>query len=92
MSIGIFTYFASATIFGNITGSAVGRGFATIFTPLAIGGFFLLYSKIEKTNKCRIPAKLRWLPLSLGMVGLIYPESVVRPERVRHLAGGTPVR
>ena len=47
---GVFIYVASTTIFGNVTGSILGRAFAGIFVPLAISGLYLILNK-EKQIK-----------------------------------------
>lgn len=62
-NIFIFLYLISPTIFGNATGSAIGRAFSMVFVPLVVGGFFLiLYGNY----------KFDWLWLGLGMTGVAF--------------------
>ena len=60
---GVFIYVASTTIFGNVTGSILGRAFAGIFVPLAISGLYLILNKEKQYD---------WLYLALGMSGLVF--------------------
>lgn len=59
----VFMYMVSATIYGNATGSAIGRDFAQVFVPMVIGGMYLILYKEDRYD---------WLWLGIGMTGLMF--------------------
>ena len=56
-------YIISATVYGNATGSAIGRSFAMMFVPLAMAGLYMiLYKRFEYD----------WLVLGTAVAGLLF--------------------